>query len=254
MSLAPTASHGARRGIIQRLLPATPTGAVTAKEIRLWLRDPVRVTCLLIAVIVGVGVGLVPRLVSGTSHLLPFSGPLTVVIAGACATNLYGGDGTSLWLTIMNPHAVPADVRGRQFGWLFLVAPFTIAETVILTLWSGQHALWPWAVGLLLALIGGAAGLLPLASLVSVQPLDDGGNPTPMWSLKVHIALIVVSLTAAPATALLVLGTLDRHAAVSWLGVAVGVLTAVACTIVGAAVAARRLRERQIDVLDSLIT
>lgn len=253
MSVSAATSRGGRHGTIQRLLPATPVGAVAAKEIRLWLRDPIRVTCLLIAVIVGVGTGLIPRLVSGTSELLPFSGPLTVIIAGACATNLYGGDGTSLWLTVMTPHAAAADVRGRQLGWLLLVAPFAIVETVILTLWSGQHALWPWALGLLLALIGGAAGLLPLASLVSVQPLDDGGNPTPAWSLKVHIALVVVSLTAAPATALLILGTLGRHATVSWLGVAVGILTAVAFTAVGSATAARRLAARQAEVLRSLV-
>ena len=82
-----------------------------------------RVTCLLIALIVGVGVGVVPKLVGGSSLLMPFAGPLTVLIAGACACNLYGNDGTSLWLTILTPDAERADVRGRQLGWLALVAP-----------------------------------------------------------------------------------------------------------------------------------
>lgn len=249
MSVSAATSRGGRPGAIQRLLPATPAGAVAAKEIRLWLRDPVRVTCLLIAVIVGVGTGLVPRLAGGTTHLLPFSGVLTVIIAGACATNLYGNDGSSLWLTVMTPRAAAADVRGRQLGWVLLVAPLTVAETVILTVWSGQGALWPWALGLLVALLGGAAGLLPLASLVSVQPLDDGGNPTPAWSLKVHVALIAVALTAAPTIGLLILGGLDHSGVVSWLGVAVGAVTAAACTAAGGAAAARRLSARQTVVL-----
>jgi ABC-2 type transport system permease protein len=233
----------------RRLLPATPVGAVTAKEFKLWLRDPVRFTCLLIALIVGVGVGLIPRLATGTAQLLPFSGPLTVVIIGACATNLYGNDGTSLWLTIAAPRSAVADVRGRQLAWLLLVAPVAVAETLVLTAWSGQHGLWPWALGLLIALLGGAAGLAPLASLVSVQPLDDTGSPTPLWSLKVHVALVAVALTAAPAVALLAVGSASHNSALSWAGVAVAAATAAACAALMGAAAARRLQARQLDVL-----
>jgi hypothetical protein len=127
-----------------------------------------------------------------------------------------------------------------------LAAPFAVVETVALTAWSGQHALWPWALGLLIALLGGAVGLAPLASLISVQPLDDGGNPTPAWSLKVHIALIAVSLTAAPAAAVLTLGTLGHDSAVSWAGVAVAAVTAAACAALLGTAAVRRLQSRQV--------
>jgi len=249
MTMSGGSSHRADHAGRRRLLPATPAGAVAAKEIRLWLRDPVRFTCMLIGLIVGVGAAIIPRLAAGTSGLLPFSGPLTVVIIGACATNLYGNDGSSLWLIIATPRAAAADVRGRQLALLLLVAPFAVAETVALTAWSGQHALWPWALGLLIALVGGAAGLAPLASLVSVQPLDEGGNPTPVWSLKVHIALIVVALTAAPAAAVLALGSISHHSVVSWLGVAVAAATGAAFVIAGGRAAARRLAARQVGVL-----
>jgi ABC-2 type transport system permease protein len=249
MTLAGGGSHRAGHGRGRLTGPASPTGAVAAKEIRLWLRDPVRVTCLLIAVIVGVGVSLIPRLATGTSALLPFSGPLTVVIIGACATNLYGNDGASFWLTVAAPRTAAADVRGRQLAWLLLVAPFAAVETVALTAWSGQHGLWPWALGTLIALLGGAAGLAPLASLVSVQPLDDGGNPTPAWSLKVHIALVAVALTAAPAAGMLTLGSLGHDSVLSWTAVAVAAVTATAFAAVGGAAATRRLRARQVDIL-----
>jgi ABC-2 type transport system permease protein len=249
MTLAGGTSHRAGHGHGRLTGPASPTGAVAAKEIRLWLRDPVRVTCLLIAVIVGVGVGLIPRLATGTSALLPFSGPLTVIIIGACATNLYGNDGASFWLTVATPRTAAADVRGRQLAWLLLVAPFAAVETVALTAWSGQHALWPWALGTVIALLGGAAGLAPLASLVSVQPLDDGGNPTPAWSLKVHIALIAVALTAAPAAAMLTLGSLGHDPVLSWAAVAVAAITGTAFTALFGTAATRRLQARQVDIL-----
>ena len=44
-----------------------------------------------------------------------------------------------------------------------------------------------------LAALGRVAGLAPLSSLISVQPLDETGNPTPAWPLKVHVMLVVVA-------------------------------------------------------------
>ena len=191
----PAHAGGARPGRWSAL-PRTPAGAVTAKEIRMWVRDPIRLTCLLIAVIVGAAVCAIPRLTSGSYLLLPYAGILTAVIAGACACNLYGSDGTSLWLTVMTPDSSRADVRGRQAAWLIVVAPYTVAVTIAFTALSGEHAAWPWVLAVLPAVLGGAAGLAPFSSLISVQPLDETGGPTPAYSLKVHIALVVVALTA----------------------------------------------------------
>ncbi len=108
----------ARRGPGQqtRRLPGSGTsaaGAVAATELRLWLRDPVRLSCLVIALIVGAGTGVPPRVTAGTTLLLPFAGTIIVVIAAACACNLYGNDGSSVWLTVMAPGSARADIRGR---------------------------------------------------------------------------------------------------------------------------------------------
>jgi ABC-2 type transport system permease protein len=110
-------AHLARSGTSHRdgraLLPRTPAGAVAAKELRLWGRDPIRLTCLLIAVLVGAAACAIPRVTAGTSVVLPYAGILTTVIASACACNLYGSDGTSLWLTVMTPGWGGAARRGR---------------------------------------------------------------------------------------------------------------------------------------------
>ena len=50
------------------------------------------------------------------------------------------------------------------------------------------------------------AGLAATGPLVCVQPLDAAGNPTPAWSLKIHVALAVVPLTALPSALALVAG------------------------------------------------
>ena len=125
------AAHPARSGSARpgwwSALPRTPVGAVTAKEIRLWVRDPIRLTCLLIAVIVGAAACAIRLATHGTHLLLPFSGILSAVIADACACNLHGNDGTSLWLIVVAPYAV------------------AIAFTAL----SGEHAAWPWVLGVL---------------------------------------------------------------------------------------------------------
>jgi ABC-2 type transport system permease protein len=244
----PARAGGARLGG-RPVLPRTPAGAVAAKEIRMWVRDPVRLTCLLIAVIVGAAACAIPRVTAGTSLLLPFAGLATAWIAGACACNLYGGDGTSLWLTIMTPGAARADVRGRQAAWLLAVAPYTIAVTIAFTALSGDNAAWPWVLAVLPALLGGAAGLAVFASLVSVQPLDETGNPTPAWSLQVHVALVVVALTAAAPVLVLVAASAWHVAWLSWAAVAVGLATGVLLATYLGRRAIRRLQARQVSVL-----
>jgi ABC-2 type transport system permease protein len=237
---------------VRRLLPANPTGAVCAKELRLWARDPVRLTCLLIAAIVGLGVALVPRVTAGSGLLMPFGGSLTVVIAGACACNLYGNDGTSLWLTVMTPDSARPDICGRQAAWLIIVAPFALVETVVLTTASAQPDLWPWAVALVIAVIGGATGLIPVASLLAVQPLDEAGNPTPGWSIKIHLALYATTATALPAAATLVIGASAGTSVLLWTAVPVAATTATFLAWWGQKQATRRLPEVQIDVLNLL--
>jgi ABC-2 type transport system permease protein len=70
------------------VLHRTAAGAFAAKEVRMWARDPIRLTCLLIAVIVGAAACAIPRVSAGTNLLMPFAGIGTALIAGACAGNL----------------------------------------------------------------------------------------------------------------------------------------------------------------------
>jgi ABC-2 type transport system permease protein len=234
------------------LLPQTPTGAVIAKEVRLWMRDPLRLTFLMIAAIIGLGVCVIPEATRGLSVLLPFAGVLTVVIAGAGGCNLYGSDGLAMRLTVMTPHSESADVRGRQLAWLLLVAPYTLCLTVVLTLLSGQTWAWPWALGPLAAVLGGAAGLLPLISLIAVLPLDENGGPAPAWPVKVWATLILTVVSALPAVALLVLGAVTGSPLLQWLSVPVGILTGAALAIGLGSAAQKRLTSHQFDILAQL--
>ncbi|WP_204286742.1 hypothetical protein [Microbispora amethystogenes] len=92
-------------------------------------------------------------------------------------STLYGTDGTALWLTLMTTTA--SDVRGRQLAWLSAHAPVAIVLTVAFTAVTGGP--WPLILALLPALLGGAAGLVPLISVYGLVPGTDphrrAGNP-----------------------------------------------------------------------------
>ena len=247
------AARPARRGTAHErgraVLPRTPAGAVAAKELRMWGRDPIRLTCLLIALLVGAAACAIPRVTAGTSQVLPYAGILTAVIAGACACNLYGSDGTSFWVTVMTPGAARADVRGRQAAWLIIVAPYTVAITIACTALSGDRAAWPWALAVLLAVLGGGAGLAPLASLVSVQPLDETGSPTPAWSLKVHIALVAMALTALVPVLVLLAAGLWHLGWLSWAAVPAGLASGAGLAAWLGRRAVTRLERQQVRIL-----
>ena len=96
---------------------------------------------------------------------------------------------------------------------------------------------------------GGACGLIPLSSLTWVVPLDDAGNPTPQYSLKVHLALFAVALTAAPPAAVALAGSLAGLTGLTWLAVPAGIATGAALARQLGTAAAGRLHVAQADML-----
>jgi ABC-2 type transport system permease protein len=123
------------------------------------------------------------------------------------------------------------------------------AVTVAFTALSGQRSAWPWALAILPAVLGGAAGLAPLASLVSVQPLDETGNPTPAWSLKVHIALLAVALTGLPPVLVLLAGGPGHLPWLRWAAVPAGLATGACLAGWLGQRAVTRLEHRQVPIL-----
>ncbi|GIH49713.1 ABC-2 type transport system permease protein [Microbispora rosea] len=231
--------------------PATANGAIVAKELRTWSRDLVRNHQLTFALSYGVCFAASP-LVLGWDGMLPYAGPIFIVMAAAMTSNLYGTDGTALWLTLMTPSA--SDVRGRQLAWLSAHAPVAIVLTVAFTAVTGGP--WPLILALLPALLGGATGLVPLVSAYGLVPGTDphrrAGNPLRTseddggLTGLAYLMLVLVLLTAVPAGLVAIW--------YGWAGVAVGVVTGVLCHWGFGLLAERRLRSQGPELLDVMRT
>jgi ABC-2 type transport system permease protein len=251
LTMSPRGRSRRARGHVHEhepVLPPTPVGAVVGRELRLYSRSVLRSMLLMISFLVGVVTAVIVA-ASGKTTGLPFAGLLFTVIASACFTNCYGDDGTSLWLTLVVPGALRADVRGRLWAWLIVTGPAGLLLTLVLTAVSGQTWAWPWVLAAEPALIIGCAGLLVLVGVLSVDgPAPDGG-PSPARVLKTHIALIALPVVVLlPAAALLLPGALGHSLLLRWLAVPVSIAWAVWLCWWTAEQATRRLEARAPEV------
>ncbi|GAA0940185.1 hypothetical protein [Nonomuraea longicatena] len=240
-----------RRGA-PRPFPTTGGAHVSAaKELRAWWRDLVRIQLLGTAF----SFALVFPLLLVTLDawiMVAFTGLIAIVMAAASSANLYGADGTALWLTLMTPGAERADVRGRQLAWFLIVGPAAIALSLAGTLVSGESWAWPWVLGLLPALLGGGAGLVVLLAVTSLVPGTDphkrGGNPLSTGADETaETGLAWLVLIAVPSIALPTAGAILLN---PWAGVATGVLTGALSAWGLGRIAYRRLENHGTELLN----
>lgn len=247
-----------------RLLPASPTGAVVAKELYTWRRDPGRGLLLLLALLIS-GLNLaVPAIAFQLPAALPWVGLAAALIVAMGAANLYGDDGTALWLTRMVPGVERADVRGRQAAWLLVVALVMVVLTVSLTALSGLGWAWPWVLATLPAMLGAAAGLGVLLSVTRPVrqkdphrrsgPFDTGDDPNAAGAAvgQQYLLLMLVALAAVPGATLVLLGGSRHQPPLQATGVVVGAATGALLLWWGGRVAARRLADQGAELMDLL--
>lgn len=223
-----TAARPRARGARRRVLPATPIGAVAGKDVRTWMRDPrrgveVRVA-LWAAVFTTAGLWLV------MPGVLPFAGVIVTVIGAMSCVNVYAMDGTALWHTLLTPGAERADVRGRQVAWLLIFAPAAVVLSIAGLLASQATWAIPWIAGLVPALLGGAAGLIPMLSVYGLSPETDahkrsgnpaetGGDATGLYFLTLFATL----LPAIPVVIVLGLSVTRDEPRLAWAAVPLGI-------------------------------
>lgn len=236
------------------ILGDAPLNAVFGRELRTWIRHPRRGLELRVAIWSALLLAVAPALL-GSTVLWPWAGAIVVVIAGNGLANVYGMDGTAFWLTLSTPGSERADVRGRQFAWLAVVATMGIAASIVLTFASGHLEATPWVAAAIPALLGGAAGLgillavttpAPLPEHRGGDPLDLGDDPTTGGNLMVHGVVMSLAVPALAVPALLATSLLPAA------GVLVGVVTGVLFAWIGGSIAVWRLQRAGPEMLERL--
>jgi ABC-2 type transport system permease protein len=253
------AGMSAGRGwLLDRFTDGGTTRAVAVKELRTWSRDLMRIHFFYYSVFFGVLYTLVPLIIDWRG-MLPWTGVIIVAMAAATSANLFGLDGTALWLNLVNPGGELAEVRGRQLAWLLQTAPVTLLITVVGTIVAGgDPQTWAWALALLFAALGGGAGLIVLVSVFALVPVLEpkrrSGNPLEAGPVFGQIigTLLLVCVTTVPAVVVAWAGTRSGQPLLTWAAVPAALATGAWFTWWCGRAAARRLRATGPELLATM--
>jgi ABC-2 type transport system permease protein len=229
-----------------------PVGAVVARELRTWSRDRLRVHLACFAVCYALVLCLLPVAV-GSWVFVPWTGLVLAVWLAAVSSNLYGDDGTELWVKLTVPGGLSHDVRGRQLAWLVVTAPPALVLSVGGVVASGQGWAVVWLAALLPAVLGGGSGVVTLASVLRPVPLPDphrrGGNllQNGVDFTQVLVVLALTAVSALPAALAAARGP-------GWAAPVVGVTTGAVLAWSLGGLAARRLEATAPELLLALRT
>ena len=238
-------------------LPRTRTGAMAAKELRYMWRDPRRRASLLSVVILLAFP--VAGILMGRTHarqlvLLAGAGALVLCLQ---AVNQFGLDGPAFWMNVAAGGDPAADLRGKNLAIAVLGTVLVAVEALGLAALSGGWTYLPAAVFLGAAAMGVALGVANQASVLAPYPVTD--TATNLWGNNAGCLTALTGLLAMVVTGLL-LGPIVAAVAVSLAAWRAGLVAVAAGAALygyllwrlGCRLAATRLRNRQIEVLQAV--
>jgi ABC-2 type transport system permease protein len=224
-----------------------PVWAVAGRELRTWVRHPLRVQYLAFAVVYGSLLAGLP-MIAGADLLVPWAGVLTALWAAAMSAGLVGLDGTALWMPFTSPGGERAEVRGRALAWLLLITPIAVLLTVAGILLAPDVDPLP-ALAVLPAVLGAGATVPVWVSLLRVRPVPDPRHPTSADNPTDIISVLVASAAGLVAAALPMALIIWGPDGLRPLAPAVGAAAGAGMWFAGAWLADDRLATRSAEVL-----
>ncbi len=157
--------------------PGTPGGAIAARAIIYWLRDPRYVVDVVIIPVAAVA-AVVPLMIVGvpvtTAALIP--APVIALFLGWLVHNDLAYDGSAVWLHVSSAVRGAADRAGRLVPPLLVALPLL---AVAISVGVGIHGDWsalPVMVGVCAALLLGGMGLASIASVAAPYAVARPGE------------------------------------------------------------------------------
>ncbi len=238
-------------------LPSSPVGAVTARCLTYWARDPRYAMAVVLVPVVPV----VFTLVDPRGSLVLLAAPLGGFLMGWGISADVAYDGTAYWMHAASPLRGAADRWGRALAAGSLGVVVVVALAVACGFAGHRPETIPALLGAGLGTLGTALGVSSVASALVVYPVrQPGDNPfstrqgATMPAMLTQLAgWTCVALLASPTIVLTVTAIAGRQAWAGWAALLVGPLLGAVVLAVGARLGGRLLERTSPDLLRRLL-
>jgi ABC-2 type transport system permease protein len=239
-------------------LPATPTGAVAARSITYWRRDPRYVTSGAVMLLLPLGL-LLSALTGSVSVWTLAMAPAAGFMLGWSTHNDIAYDGTAFWGHVATGVSGRADRIGR-------LAPTAMAASVLLPGYAtlgcaltGRWSLWPALFGIGLGFLLSGFGVANVMSALQPYPVPGPGeNPFGAPPGSSALTLVVQAVAGAAVFVLNLpllgfgIGALLGHVWMGWLCLGLAVVLGSAVLVLGTWWGARIFERRAPELLAEL--
>ncbi|AZZ56931.1 transporter [Rathayibacter iranicus] len=258
---AHSASGSAGLGLFARF-PGTPTGAVAARALGYWWRDPRYSRGLLVVPAVVVLAVFYSVIGGGGSTLVVLSSLLIGLIFGVtlCADVSY--DGTAWAAHVSSGVTGSADRAGRVIAAALIGIPAVLVVAVGTCLYAGRPEAVPGVLGMSLALVLSGFGVSSVASSLVVYPVPAPGDSplkTPpgsgvISSVVMFGSMAATGLLAAPSIVLGAISLIGGDVVSGVVSLAVALVLGSALAAVGIRVGGRIVDRRAPELFAALVT
>ena len=239
-------------------VPATPAGAVAARSITSWRRDPRYVSSVALMLLLPLGL-LVSPLTGGSSAGSLAMAPAAGFLLGWSTHNDIAYDGTAFWGHVATGVSGRADRIGR-------LAPTAMAGSVLLPAYAtlasaltGRWGLWPAMFGIGLGFLLTGFGVASVMSALKPYPVPGPGE-NPFGAPPGSSALTVVIQAVAGAAVFVLnlpllgfgVGALLGHVWMGWLSLGLAVVLGSGALALGTWWGARIYERRAPELLADL--
>lgn len=221
-------------------LPATPTGAVAARALTYWLRDPRYGGSLVVLPLIPVFLYFAGG-EAGNLTVLNFLGPIAAFLLGWSISADVSYDNTAFWLHVSTGVSGIADRTGRLLACAVFAVPVTLIFTVAPIWLSGSWSLLPGMLGLSLGVLLSGFGLSSVVSArytYSVPAPGESPFKTPpgagVRTLVVQaVGWLLLALLVVPELVLAILSFTTGQLLFGWLALATGLVLGMVLLVIG---------------------
>lgn len=244
-------------GIVDRLVPATPAGAVAARSIRFFRRDPRHLlnaiaTLVLPLILVGT------QLATGTviADLAVFLPIVMALMVLQIAQLSLAYDKDALALHVLVGVAGRADRAGRLLGMAVVLGPILVTAPLLVAAFTGRWDLLPAGLGAALgtSLVAAGVGIAVGAFLPGRAPAPEQGpfgrgSSGGAQSLVALVIMLPIALVASTPTVVLVVLGVVWLPWLGWLALPVGLAVGGVAVWLGIRIGGDRLDRAWPEVL-----